>query len=224
MTDVTEMSTTVNTKKNIISHVFHFDDETKNNLLNLAQYTALAIVPIILLNKTIKHTFPEEDEKKGNLEIALEVVGQLVILVFGLFFIHRIITFVPTFSKTEYPGFNLFSVILVFLVIVLSLQTKVGKKSNILIDRFSEYYYGKSQPKEDSQPQEIPEQISAPLPRSIPTHQPSRSDSLPMTSNQQPSMREPTQQSQQQPNFNQMFSNNIEPFVGGTGSIGGAPF
>ena len=145
--------------------------------------------------------FPEEDEKKGNLEIALEIINQILVLIFGLFFIHRIITFIPTFSKTEYPGFNLFSVILVFLVIVLSLQTKVGKKANILVDRFNTYYSGKPKPQEDKQPDEIPEKINAPLPRSVPSHQPSRADMMPSNGNQQPQIRE----TPKQPNFNQMF-------------------
>jgi len=217
MTDTSEISSVVDQKKNIFAHVFNFDDETKNTLFNLAQYSALAIIPVVFLNKTIKHMFPEEDEKKGNLEITLEIVGQVLVLVFGLFFIHRIITYVPTFSKTEYPGFNLFSVVLIFLVIILSLQTKVGKKTNILFDRLINYYNGNPKPEEDKQPEEIPEKINAPMPRSIPTHQPSRSDALPGMNNQPP-------QKQQQPNFNQMFSNNVEPFVGGGGSIGGAPF
>ena len=167
--------------------------------------------------------FPEEDDKKGNLEITLEIVGQVLVLIFGLFFIHRIITYVPTFSKTEYPGFNLFSIILIFLVIILSLQTKVGKKTNILFERLNNYYNGKPKPEEEKQPDEIPEKINTPMPRSIPTHQPSRSDVLSSINNQPPQIREPPQK-QQQPNFNQMFSNNVEPFVGGSGSIGGAPF
>lgn len=223
MTDTSEISNIIDQKKNIFAHVFNFDDDTKNTLFNLAQYSALAIIPVVFLNKTIKHMFPDEDEKKGNLEITIEIVGQVLVLIFGLFFIHRIITYVPTFSKTEYPGFNLFSVILIFLVIILSLQTKVGKKTNILFDRLNNYYNGKPKPEEDKQPEEIPEKINAPMPRSIPTHQPSRSDALPGMNNQPLQIREPPQK-QQQPNFNQMFSNNVEPFVGGAGSIGGAPF
>lgn len=219
MTDATEITNVLNPKKNILAHVFNFDDDTKNTLYNLSQYSALAIIPVILLNKSIKHFFPEEDDKKSNLEISVEIVTQILALVLGLFFIHRIITYIPTFSKTEYPGFNIFSVVLVFLVIIFSLQTRVGKKANILVDRFNVYYSGKPKPEEE-QPKEQPEKINAPLPRAVPSHQPSRSDMIPVNGNKQVQVRD----TQNQPNFNQMFSNNVEPFVGGAGSIGGAPF
>lgn len=222
MAETIELSN-VSPKKNIFSHVFNFDEDTKNNLFNLAQYSILAIVPVILLNKAIKHFFPEEDDKKTNLEVSIEIVTQLLALFFGVFFIHRLITYVPTYSKVDYPNINLFSVVLVFMVIIFSIQTKIGKKVNILVDRFSNYYSGKKPEDQEEQPEEIPEQIAAPLPRARPPtqHQPSRSDSLGVGLGREP-QRPSVQESQ--PNFNQMFNNNIEPFVGGAGSIGCAPF
>jgi hypothetical protein len=220
MAETIELSN-VSPKKNIFSHVFNFDEDTKNNLFNLAQYSILAIIPVIFLNKAIKHFFPEEDDKKTNLEVSIEIVTQLLALFFGAFFIHRLITYVPTYSKVDYPNINLFSVILIFMVIIFSIQTKIGKKVNVLVDRFSNYYSGKKPTEQEEQPEEIPEQIAAPLPRPVPQHQPSRSDSLGGGLGREP-QRPSVQDSQ--PNFNQMFNNNIEPFVGGTGSIGGAPF
>ena len=220
MAETIELSN-VSPKKNIFSHVFNFDEDTKNNLFNLAQYSILAIIPVIFLNKAIKQFFPEEDDKKTNLEVSIEIVTQLLALFFGVFFIHRLITYVPTYSKVDYPNINLFSVVLIFMVIIFSIQTKIGKKVNVLVDRFSNYYSGKKPTEQEEQPEEIPEQIAAPLPRPVPQHQPSRSDSLGGGLGKEP-QRPSVQDSQ--PNFNQMFNNNIEPFVGGAGSIGGAPF
>ena len=101
------------------------------------------------------------------------------------------------------------------MVIILSLQTKVGKKVNILVERFSDYYNGKK-PEEDEEKQKQQQQPKQ-IPRTVPTHQPSRADAYLNTPAQ------PIQQ-QQQPNFNSMFSNNVEPFIGGASQIGGAPF
>ena len=207
-----------NSNGGFFNHVFNFDDDTKSSLLNLVQYTVLAILPIVGLNKTIQNVFPEPNKKKSNLEILFEVIGQLVVIFVGIFFINRVVTYIPTYSKTDYPGFNLFTVVLTFMVIILSLQTKVGKKVNILVERFSDYYNGKK-PEEDEEKQKQQQQPKQ-IPRTVPTHQPSRADAYLNT----PTQPRQQQQQQQQPNFNSMFSNNVEPFIGGASQIGGAPF
>ena len=133
MEEISEVS--VKQTNGFIKHVFNFDDETKNELINIIQYAVLCLIPIIVLNKTIKRLIPEADESKGSLEITLEVVGQMAVLFFGIYFIHRIVTYFPTYSGEEYKELNIFNIILGFLVIVLSLQTKLGEKIEILANR-----------------------------------------------------------------------------------------
>ena len=55
-----------------INYLLTLDEENKVDLLNIIQYTVLAIIPIILILKAVKHFVPEEDDSKGNLEIILE--------------------------------------------------------------------------------------------------------------------------------------------------------
>lgn len=122
-------------EKTFTSHVFKFDETTKSQLMNLTQYILLALIPTVALNKTI-HTFvPTADENNGSFELSLEIAGQIVVLFVGMFFIHRLVTYLPTYSGSEYPDINLFTPILTFLVIVLSIQSKVGDKANILYRR-----------------------------------------------------------------------------------------
>ena len=52
-----------------INYLLTLDEDNKIDLLNIIQYTVLAIIPIILILKAVKHFVPEEDESKGNLEI-----------------------------------------------------------------------------------------------------------------------------------------------------------
>jgi hypothetical protein len=40
--------------KSFFKHVFNFDDDSKGEILNIIQYALLAIIPIILLNKSMK--------------------------------------------------------------------------------------------------------------------------------------------------------------------------
>lgn len=131
--DVVEGST--NTAKSFVSYLTRFDNETKNELLNVAQYSMLSVLPIALLNKGSQKIFPEVDEEKGTFEIALEALGQIVYLFAGIYFIHRLITFVQPYSGEKYQEFNLISIVIPFLVIVLSLQSKLGEKINILVER-----------------------------------------------------------------------------------------
>ena len=121
--------------KSFIKHVFNFEDESKNDMMNIIQYSLLAIIPIVVLNKCIQRYIPDVDETKGSLEIFIEVCGQTIVMFLGILIIHRIITFIPTYSKTKYAEFSVTNIILAFLVIVLSLQTKLGEKVNLLLER-----------------------------------------------------------------------------------------
>ena len=158
------------TNTTFFSYVFNFDTDTKNQLLNLAQYILLAIIPIVLLNKSVQYIFPEPDETATTWTHLGEVVGQLIYIFVVLVFINRVITYIPTYSKIGYSSISLLSVALPFLVIVLSLQTKVGQKVEILAQRAKKAYAGKQESRQDET-----EEGSGP-PSAVPTHQPSRAD------------------------------------------------
>jgi hypothetical protein len=63
----------------------------------------------------------------------------------GIIIIHRTITYFPTYySDFKYEAMSLRNVILSFLVIILSIQIKLGIKTNIMYDarfRGSDYTY-----------------------------------------------------------------------------------
>jgi hypothetical protein len=129
-------------RKTFLNHVFSTTEEGKAELLNVIQYTVLAIIPIVILNKTIQKIIPEANPDKSSLEITFEVIAQLITIFVGIVVIHRIITFIPTYSGFKYDSLILTNVILAFLVIVLSIQTKVGIKTSILVDRLGELWNG----------------------------------------------------------------------------------
>jgi hypothetical protein len=129
-------------KNSFVKHVFNFDQDTKSELLNIVQYSLVSVVPIILLNKSMHHFSPELDESKGSFEVLVEIVLQIIVMFVGIFFIHRIITYIPTYSGIKYENFSVVNIIIVFLMILLSLQSKLGEKTNLLIDRLVEYIDG----------------------------------------------------------------------------------
>ena len=118
------------------SHVFNFETESRNEMVNIIQYTVFSIVLISILNKGIKQNLPEVDKDKGSIAIFVEVSIECVVLFLGMLFIHRIITFVPTMSGTKYADQNIIAIILPTLVVLLGLST-LGEKVGILVDRFS---------------------------------------------------------------------------------------
>jgi hypothetical protein len=215
------MDSSDDSKKNFFKHVFNFDDESKSEILNIIQYTLIALIPIILLNKTMQKYVPEADDNKGSVEILAEVIVQIITMFLGLLIIHRIITFVPTYSGMSYPEFSVIFIVLASLMIILSLQTKLGEKVSILVDRIMELWNGPSETKNKkdkvgaksnvkvSQP--ISGQMSMPLMNSI---TPSTSFSDGTSINSLPTSSVPTMSPQQLPNYNSMHRNDSNPLVG----------
>jgi hypothetical protein len=170
MDNLEEIQKATNTKS-FVDHVFEFDDETKNELMNICQYSVLAVIPVIGLNKLLKHYVPDVDEEKGSLEIVLEVIGQMILLFIGLFYIHRLVTFLPTYSKQEYVTFNVHAIILVTILIVSSLHTRLGEKTSILAERVSDLWHGESKLNEQKEKSNKPPIQSTMSNPHMPPHQ-----------------------------------------------------
>lgn len=132
----------VGQKQTFFSHVFSTTEESKAEILNITQYSILGIIPIVCLNKMIQRFIPDADSDKSSVEILIEVLIQLIAMFVGIIFIHRMITYFPTYSEFKYDSLTLTNVVLAFLVIILSIQTKIGLKVNILVDRGLELWNG----------------------------------------------------------------------------------
>lgn len=131
-------------KKSFLSHVFSMAEESNAEILNAIQYSVLGVVPVVMLNKSIQRFIPEADPEKSSVEVLAEIIIQLIVMFVGIILIHRIITYVPTYSGFKYENLNLTNVVLAFLIIVLSIQTKLGLKVNIMVDRIMELWNGPS--------------------------------------------------------------------------------
>jgi hypothetical protein len=158
--------------KTFFNHVFSTTEDGKAEILNVVQYSTLGVVPVVILNKFINRFIPDADPDKSSIALLAEIFIQLVVMFCGIVFIHRIITFIPTYSGFKYDNLALTNVILAFLIIVLSIQTKLGLKVNILIERLDELWNGP-----DGSKVNIKEtvRVKQPLP---PRHAPSQADYL----------------------------------------------
>jgi hypothetical protein len=210
-------------KKSFLKHVFNFDDDSKSELLNIIQYALIAIIPVVILNKSIGKYVPEADEKKGSLELSAEIILQIIVTFIGLLIIHRIITFVPTYSGIKYPEFNIVFIILAILMITLSLQTKLGEKVSILVDRIFELWDGKSDNKKNNKQPNV--KISQPISGQsgsitgqpmIPSSNQTYTDGTSINSlptNDMSSANNVSLSPQQLPNYNNMYKEDTTPMV-----------
>ena len=162
-------------KKTFFNHVFSTTEESKAEIMNVIQYSLIGVIPIVLLNKLIQRFIPEADNEKSSLELLAEILIQLIIMFCGIILIHRIITFVPTYSDFKYESLTLTNVILAFLVLVLSIQTKIGIKVNILFDRIMDLINGTSSAENETQ-QKKKVRVSQPVTGS--RHMPSQGDNM----------------------------------------------
>tara|TARA_B100000902_G_C27185578_1_gene851170 strand:+ start:37 stop:729 length:693 start_codon:yes stop_codon:yes gene_type:complete len=200
-------TTTFKEPMNFINYLLTLDEDNKKDLLNIIQYTILSIIPIILILKAVKYYVPEEDETKGNLEIILESVGQILFMILALWLTDRIIRYFTTYSGKEYLSYNSINFVLPFLLILSTMQTKLGAKLNILFERTSELWNGNQETKENVK-QEKNIKVSQPI---AGQHQQSQADTLD-TSQLLPSNRGLTSIPQQNNNdFNDMYQNTTNP-------------
>ena len=125
----------VETPLNFFSYVFNFDKDSREDMLNIIQYSFLAVLIIVFFNKGMQKLIPPADEDKGTPIILAEVFLQVFLIFIGMMFTHRIISYIPTISKSKYTPINIFTVIIPVLIIILSLQTKVGDKVSIIMNR-----------------------------------------------------------------------------------------
>lgn len=208
--------------------VFNFDTENKNRMVNMLQYTLLTIIPVLLILRGIKHFIPEDDDSKGSFEILAESIVQVVLIMLAIWFTNKIIYYIPTYSGEEYPKFNEISFIIPFILILATMQTKLGAKFNILIDRVVHAITGRGEPPQAKGQQQQGQQgqnvvrVSQPL---AGQHQPSQADYLdrnqllpsnPMMSSM-PTKFPPQQLQQQQPQAHEIYQQAPEPMAANEG-------
>lgn len=125
-----------------INHVFNFDSDNKAAMMNMIQYIIIGLIPVVLILKTIKFYIPEEDDNKATAEITIEVAIQLFTIFLAIWFIDKTIRYIPTYSGSNYHKFNETNFILPILIILVTMQTKLGAKINILVNRSFELWNG----------------------------------------------------------------------------------
>lgn len=200
-----------NKKEGFFKYVFNFDEDNKNSFLNLFQYSFISIPLILIILKVINYYTPEENEEKGSLEISVEIIISIIILLLSIWFINKIIRFIPTYTGKDYKSFNEINFILPLFIILFTIQTKLGTKINILTQRLVDLMEGKTNLKDKNIKKDY--KTSQPISQG-PSHQPSQADQLNQARNN-PLNAQVMNNALSQPshNFNNAFAGPATPLV-----------
>jgi hypothetical protein len=172
---------------------FLFNEDSKNNVLNLMQVSFLGIIPLYFLNKIINF-LPDANTQKGILELIFEIILHIIILIIGIVIIVKFTLYFKPLTGVPYPdNYSMYPIITVCIFSAITYQSKLNDKLSLIKDKIT----NKISPKEE---------------KKTPTPQ---LQSLQTSLQTQPQTQAPTQttQVQQLPNYNQMYQNQpIESF------------
>lgn len=217
-------------KKGFFEYVFNFDSDTKTHLLNIVQYIALIVLPLGSLDYLMKKIFPDADEEKGSIELLGEILGQTILTIVFIVFIHRIITFIPTYSGVAIGNLNMWTLIVSFILAMFAVENQVSKKATILLTRLENGYFkstpgkkGTTAQKNGATQKSSVVRVSQPIsnmPQAVPTHQASRADYMhthqqmasPTLTQQVQSSQQPVQEGQS-PASQDMYGGPSNPMV-----------
>ena len=128
----------------ILKHVFNFDTETKNNLMNIVQYLVILIIPLKLVNDLIEYLFENNDYLNKNFLIILaECLFEIIITIVTILLIHRFITYIPTYSGTPYNNINLLQIALLFTFYNIRKNERFKNKFHHVVNKINQEIYPK---------------------------------------------------------------------------------
>jgi len=205
-----------------VKTVFPFDDDQKAVLLNIIQYSVLTLIPVVILLKLVKNYVPDADEDKGNLVILVEILAQIVVMFVALYFIHKIVAYVPTYSGKLYGDVNIINIIPALLLISITMQSKLGDKVQILVDRVMDMYDGETKPKETKKQTNV--KVTQPLSQQYVTSSPGTENMAmnppPQLQPQQTNNKSQTNEyALNEPNFNNMYAGPETHLVGAASPV-----
>ena len=140
-----EINTEVNKTNSFLSHMFSFDNDTKNELMNIGQYAIISIIPLIALVKIIDSLLPNFDPTKGNIELTGEILVHLTLLIVAVFLVDRFVKFIPTYSGKSHKAINFLNIVIMFYLT----SDKIGEKISELSLRVNDLWNGSLKPVEN---------------------------------------------------------------------------
>ena len=129
------------TNQGFFTYVFRLSRFKQEDLMNIIQYTLISIIPVILFVYFTKKYFPIIDENDSSLYIFTITVIELIFMIIGIFFIDRIINYIPTYSGKYYETINLTTIVVIFILFMLTIETGFKSRTLVMLDRFDKWFF-----------------------------------------------------------------------------------
>ena len=104
------------TNQGFFSYVFKLSKFKQEDLMNIIQYSGLSVFPIMLFIYFTRKYSPSASHEDSSIYMFIITFIELMFMIIGIFFIDRIINYIPTFSGKYYETINLTTVIIVFVI------------------------------------------------------------------------------------------------------------
>ena len=128
------------TNQGFFAYVFKLSKFKQQDLLNILQYSAISVIPIMLFIYFTKKYFPTVSHDDSTLYIFIVTFIEIMFMIMGIFFIDRIINYIPTYSGKYYETINLTTVIIVFVIFIMFIQAGFRERASILLHRFDNWF------------------------------------------------------------------------------------
>jgi uncharacterized membrane protein YgcG len=129
------------TNQGFFTYVFKLSRFKQEDLMNIVQYTLLSIAPVILFVYFTKKYFPTVHQDDSSLYMFVVTVIHLLFMMIGIFFIDRIINYIPTYSGKYYETINLTTVVLIFVLFMLLDESGFKDRTTVMLERFDKWFF-----------------------------------------------------------------------------------
>ena len=115
--------------KSTMKFTEHLFDGSGNKIMNSIQYTAMSIVPLLLVNSVLETQLPAFSQRTPPLSMVIETAVHMMILLIVLYFVDRVVRYFPSMSGDKYGEVSFETIgLLLVLLVVNSHNSHLGKK------------------------------------------------------------------------------------------------
>jgi len=128
------------TKQGFFSYVFKLSKFQQSELLNFLQYSIVCIIPVLLLFFYVKKYSFRATYLNSSVYILSITLFSVFLLLTGVFFIDRIINYIPTLSGVYYSVVNLTNISILLIMSLILIRLGYLERTSILLYRFDNFF------------------------------------------------------------------------------------
>ena len=115
--------------KTTVKFTEHIFDGSGNKIMNSIQYTAMSIIPLLLVNNVLETQLPAFSPNTPPLSMIIETAVHMIVLLIVLYFVDRTVRYFPSATGDKYGEVSFETIgLLLVLMVVNSHNSHLGKK------------------------------------------------------------------------------------------------